>query len=202
MTARVPRGQARRRLLDQALRLFREKGYGATSVDDLCAAAGVTKGAFFHSFPNKQALGCAAMQHWAEVTDGLFDHADYHAHPDPLDRVLAYLDLRRDLVRGKAAEYTCVAGTVVQEIHATHPAIRQAAGQTIRGGAGHVEADLALALTRHPVPGISAESLSLHVQAVIQGALVMAKSQDDPALAVQSVDHLARYIRLLFGRAE
>ena len=53
-------GTARRKLLDSALRLIRAQGYSATSVDDLCAAAGVTKGAFFHHFKSKEELGVAA----------------------------------------------------------------------------------------------------------------------------------------------
>ncbi len=197
---RAPRGTARGRILDAALRLIREKGFGATSVDDLCAAAGVTKGAFFHHFDSKEALGVAAIEHWSAVTGGLFAAADYHRRPDAVDRVLAYLELRKDLAAGTAGEYSCVAGTTVQEIHATSPAMRAAAAATIRGGAGHILADLEAALAEHPVPGVTAESLALHVQAAIQGGIILAKAADDPAALRDSIDHLARYVRLLFGR--
>ncbi len=44
-----------------------------------------------------------------------------------------------------------------------------------------------------------AESLARHTQTVIQGAFVLAKAGNDPALARESLDHLDRYIRLLFG---
>jgi TetR/AcrR family transcriptional repressor of nem operon len=47
---------ARDRLLDASLRLVRERGYNATSVDEFCQAAGVTKGAFFHHFRSKEEL--------------------------------------------------------------------------------------------------------------------------------------------------
>ena len=63
---------ARERLLLAAFGLIRSKGFNATSVDDLCAAAGVTKGAFFHHFPSKEALGAAAATHWAAVTAPMF----------------------------------------------------------------------------------------------------------------------------------
>ena len=53
---------ARERLLQAAFTLLRTRGFTATSVDDLCAAAGVTKGAFFHHFPSKEALGVAASR--------------------------------------------------------------------------------------------------------------------------------------------
>src|ERR1700709_1328619 len=91
---------ARTRLLDAALRIVREKGFHATTVDELCAAAGVTKGAFFHHFRSKEDLGVAAAQHWSKVTSGLFAEAPYHAPDDPFDRVMGYLDFRSALIRG------------------------------------------------------------------------------------------------------
>lgn len=200
--AEKSRADARHALLNAALYLFRAKGYAATTVDDLCTAAGVTKGAFFHHFPTKETFGIAAVEHWSEVTSVLFAAADYHHHPDPLDRVLAYLEFRKDLLQGSAAEYSCVAGTTVQEIHATHPAIRDAADACIRGGAEHVERNLEEVLTRHPIPGVTAHGLALHTQAVIQGAIVVAKARDDTEVARESIDHLAEYLRLLFGRPQ
>lgn len=190
---------ARRRLLDAALQLFREKGYNATTVDELCAAAGVTKGAFFHHFRSKEALGIAAVDHWSEVTSALFASADYHRHDHPLDRVLAYLDLRADLVQGSAAEFSCVAGTTVQEIHASHPAIRDAADRSILGGAAHIEAHLEELLAQCPVTNLTAHGLALHIQSVIQGAFVIAKARNDRTMVHAELAHLRRYLELLFA---
>ena len=44
------------------------------------------------------------------------------------------------------------------------------------------------------------ESLALFTQAVIQGAFVLAKAKHEPAVAAASLDHLKRYLALLFGR--
>src|ERR1700752_3551780 len=78
------------KLLNAALTAIRAKGYTATTVDDICEAAGVTKGAFFHHFKRKEDLAVEAAKHWGTITSGLFASAPYRALTDPLDRGLAY----------------------------------------------------------------------------------------------------------------
>lgn len=194
---------ARERILDAAFRVVREKGYAAASVDDLCRAAGVTKGAFFHHFPSKEAAAVAAADRWSQTTGAFFADAPYHAHPDPLDRVLGYLDFRRAILAGGVPEFTCLVGTMVQEAYGTAPAIREACDASITGHAAVLARDIALAMEAHGIrdPGWTAESLALHTQAVLQGAFVLAKARGGPTVAADSIDHLKRYVALLFGRA-
>ena len=197
---RVPRGEARARLIEAGRSLVRRQGFAATSVDDLCAAAGVTKGAFFHHFASKEALGVALVRDWTETTGAMFAAHPYNAAPDPLDRVFAYIDLRRSLLEMPLPEFTCVAGTTVQETYLTAPAIREAAADSLASGADHVRAHLAQALAAHPVPGVSADSLARFFQVVVQGGIILAKAAGDAAPAREALDHLERYLRLLFGR--
>ncbi len=197
---RVPRGEARARLIAAGRSLVRHKGFSATSVDDLCVAAGVTKGAFFHHFPTKEALGVALVDDWTVTTGAMFAAHDYNDRDDPLDRVFAYLDLRRALLDQPMAEFSCVAGTTVQEVYETAPSIRDAAGRSIRSGADHVHAHLAKALARHPLPGVTADSLARQFQVATQGGIILAKASNDPGQAREAFDHLERYLRLLFQR--
>jgi TetR/AcrR family transcriptional repressor of nem operon len=202
-TARQPpKAGARQKLLDAALSLIREKGYAATSLDELCARAGVTKGAFFHHFESKEALAVAAANHWSAMTDAFFAAAPYHKHSDPLERVLGYLDFRKAILKGEVAEFTCLVGTMVQEIYATYPDIRAACEASISGHAAKIQADIAEAMKRHGIRARwTAESLALHTQAVLQGAFILAKARGDAAIAEASIAHLRRYIELLFKPA-
>ena len=197
----TPSGGARSKLLNAAIAIIRQKGYAATSVDELCAWAGVTKGAFFHHFPSKDSLAVAAANHWSELSDALFAASPYHQFDDPLDRVLGYLDFRKALLRGDVAEFTCLAGTMVQEAYLTHPDIRHACDACIGGHAAKVESDIAEAMKLYQlVTPWTAESLALHTQAVLQGAFILAKAKGSAAVVEASIDHLRRYIELLFRR--
>ena len=191
---------AKGKLLDAALSVIRTKGFSATTVDDLCAAAGVTKGAFFHHFKSKEELGVAAADHWSKTTAALFAGAAYHDRPDPLDRVLGYVEFRKALLRGGVPEFTCLVGTMVQETYDTAPAIRDACDRSISGHAATLEADIEAAMqARGMSPDWTAKSLALHTQAVLQGAFILAKAKGGPEIAADTVDHLVRYLTLLFA---
>lgn len=197
---RVPRGEARARLIEAARSLVRHKGFAATSVDDLCAAAGVTKGAFFHHFASKEALGVALIDDWTAMTGTMFAQHPYNFLSDPLDRVLGYLDLRREILGQPLPDFSCVAGTTVQEAYESSPPIRAAAERSIRSGFEHVLPHLRAALAAHPVPGVTAESLAQQFQVATQGGIILAKALNSSAPAREAFDHLERYLRLLFGR--
>lgn len=197
----MPRGEARARLIDAARSLIRQRGFAATSVDDLCAAAGVTKGAFFHHFASKEALGVALVEDWTVMTGAMFAAHPYNTLPDPLDRVFGYIDLRRELLGQPLLDFSCVAGTTVQETYESSPPIREAAERSIRSGFAHVQPHLEAALAAHPVPGVTAESLAQQFQIATQGGIILAKALNDAAPARAAFDHLERYLRLLFGRS-
>lgn len=199
----LARGSAKAALLQAALTVFREKGYAATSVDDICRAAGRTKGSFFYHFASKEALAVAAAAHWTETTSAFFAAAAYQQTADPLERLLGYLAFRQAILAGALPEFTCLVGTMVQEVYGTSPEIRDACAGSIFGHAESLEATIAAAMAARGLGGSwTAASLARHTQAVIQGAFILAKAAGGPAVAAESLDHLSRYVRLLFNEPE
>ncbi len=192
--------ESKARILDAAMHVIRAKGYAATTIDDLCAAAGLTKGSFFHHFKSKEELALAAAEHFSAMAEGLFRSAPYRALPDPRDRVLGYVDFRAAILRGELPEFTCLLGTMVQETYQTHPAIRRACERHISAHAALVAKDIALAKRMYaPRAKWSAESLALFTQAVLQGAFVLAKAKDGPEVAEVCIGHLRRYLLTQLG---
>lgn len=194
----TPQPDARTRLLQAALRLVRMKGWAATSVDELCLAAGITKGSFFHHFKTKEALGAAAAAYWGTSTAAMFAAAPYHAPADPAQRVLAYIDFRAALLADDLAACTCFAGTLVQETWATSPAMREACGTAITAHAATLEADIEAARPKHA--DWDAAGLALFTQTVLQGAFVLAKATGSVETAREQVGHLRRYVEMLISK--
>jgi TetR/AcrR family transcriptional repressor of nem operon len=191
--------QSKTKLLDATIKLVRTKGYTATRVEDVCAEAGVTKGSFFHHFKGKDDLAMAALEHWKAGTSELFGNAPYHRLADPLDRVFAYLDFRKAMLTGDLPEFTCFVGTMVQEMYSTNPQIRAECESSICRHAQRLEPDIDEAIRKYSVAeGVTAAGLALHMQCVIQGAFILAKATQSAAVAADSIDHLRRYVALLF----
>jgi TetR/AcrR family transcriptional repressor of nem operon len=197
------RRNARTKLIDAAHMLVRRKGYAATSVDEICAAAGVSKGAFFHHFASKEALGVSAAEQWTARAALLFELPPHTKLEDPLDRLLGHIDMRMAMIEGPADGFTCFVGTMVQESFATSEALRAASEASITAYCEALSVDIQAAIDRHGIGnGVTTMSLAWHIQAVLQGAFVIAKATDDPELARDSVAHLKHYVAMLFNRKE
>ena len=194
-----PQHESKIRLLDATLRVVRAKGYSATRIEDVCAEAGLTKGSFFHHFKSKEDLALSAVAHWDAKTSAFFATAPYRDPADPLSRVIAYIEFRKAILTGDLPDFTCFLGTIVQEGYRTHPDLAAACERSISGHAKTLEADIRAAMREHAAPsGWTAESLALHFQAVIQGSFILAKAKGNAAAAAESLEHLKRYVELLF----
>ena len=189
------------RLLDAALHIIRTKGYAATTVDDICHEAGVTKGSFFHHLKSKDDLALAAVAHWRAMTEGFFASAPYHKPQDPLDRLLGYVDFRAAILTGELPDYTCLLGTLIQETYDTHPVIRTACDQALSSHVAELTRDIEAAKQLYaPTASWTPESVGTFMQAVLQGSFIFAKARQGPEVATECIQHLRRYLQMLFPR--
>ncbi len=200
MTSQKPH-ESKTKLLNAAFHAIRSKGYAATTVEDICEEAGVTKGSFFHHFKSKDELALSAAAYWGTITEGFFASAPYHQPSDPLERLLGYIDFRGEILQGELHDYTCLLGTLVQETYATHPEIRAACDLVLSSHITFLTRDVEEAKQLY-APGASwdAKSVGYFIQSVLQGAFIFAKAKQSPKVVHESLVHLRRYLGMLFNQ--
>ena len=190
---------SRQKFIQAAIALVREQGYAATSVDDICTRAGIGKGSFFHHFKSKEELLLASIEHWNAFTAEAFRTAPYRGLADPRDRVLGYVELRIELLDRPIAEFSCLLGTLVQEVYASHPALLAACDGAMSAHIDELVEDIAAARALYaPDAEWSAESLGYFIQAALQGSFIYAKARSGPDVARSDLAHLKRYLETLF----
>src|SRR5262245_40063594 len=101
---------AKEKLMCSASELIRRNGYVATSVDDVCVAAGVTKGAFFHYFPSKEALAQACLEQWDAQTMEMLQSAPFQAASDPMQKLAGCMDFFISAFSNPRTLKSCLAG--------------------------------------------------------------------------------------------
>lgn len=194
---------ARCRLLDAAERLMCAHGYAATTVDEICAAARLTKGSFFHYFDNKEDLGRQLLERFCERSVTEFRQA-LAGERDPLKRVYAHIDHAVQMAKECAGQRGCLLGAFAQELSESHPAMRSQCAKAFSAWAEGLKKDLdAAKAAQRPRAAIDTRSLAEHFIAVLEGSKILAKATEDPRIEARSLQHFKRYVQTLFetGRA-
>ena len=65
--------ETRTKITEAAIKLFSNTGYNKASVDEICAEAGISKGAFYHHFKSKQELFLALLDGWLQAIDNAIE---------------------------------------------------------------------------------------------------------------------------------
>ena len=191
---------ARERLIGAGTDLFRRQGYVATSVDQICAGAGVSKGSFFHHFGSKEELATECLRAWDEAVARLQEAAAGEAGGDPIDRARRFMDAMVVRFADPSGYPSCLAGTTAQEVAETHPTLRDAANACFVNASGRFKTLLDDAFATGPLEVETAE-LSMLWSATLQGALVLAKASGDASCIPRSLAHVSRYIAALLEEA-
>ena len=172
--------EKKRKLIDATVRLMLRQGFSATTVDQVCDEAGVTKGSFFHYFATKEQICRAAMDAWAAGWAGILSTAGFDQIADPLDRLHRLFDVMAGTYLNPERDTGCLIGTVAQEVAASNRALGDRCEQHLDAWAEGVRRMLSDAKRAHP-PKIDfdPDSVAGLMLSLVQGSLLVAKTRQD-----------------------
>jgi TetR/AcrR family transcriptional repressor of nem operon len=190
----------REKILRAAAQLFALKGYHDAKLEELLATAQVTKGAFFHHFPNREDLGFAVLDwHMAErraVLDGIEQELPPVNEADPLERVFRRLDAIQEMVRRRdGRKGGCVIGNMSTALSDCHDGFRIRLAQCFDEMANdflpHLEAK---ARQVRPRRETDMSELARYIVTVIEGAIMQGRTLGDAKLLPRQLAYLKQHL--------
>ena len=184
----------RDKLLDAAQELMLSKGFAATTVDDICEAAELTKGSFFHYFESKDALGKQLLERFCAQGEQL--HASFcQSETDPLKRVYSYIDSAIKMAKDPMNK-GCLLGLFAQELCDTNPQIQEACKKGFDAWAKGFGNELAKAKAAYaPHASFDPRELADHLIAVMEGSMILGKVRRNMSVMAKNLEHFKAYVR-------
>lgn len=176
---------AKERLMDASTTLTWQMGYNAVTVDAICERAGVKKGSFYHFFKSKADLAIAAMENaWQTRSRPSLD-ATFSVSVPPLERIKRYFEYlyQRQIDEMKetgGCALGCPFFSIGMESGGLEPEVWHASQQYVKRKRKYLEAAIRDAQAEGSVEISSVEEAVQGLQALMEGALALARVQNDP----------------------
>ena len=205
LETRTGKGEAtRERILEIAEASVLAKGFGATSIDEVIAEAGLTKSGFFYHFKDKNALAREMVSRYVATNDRLFDEIFARGHQlsdDPLQAFLISLKLLAetmgDLPNGHPG---CLIASICYQERLFDREVRELMAQSVRGWNARFRNILdGIALVHPPREPVDLDDLADMLSCVIDGGIIMSKSLNDQSRLERQILLYRSCIKLMFA---
>lgn len=199
------KGEAtRERILEIAEAAVLAKGFGATSIDEVIAEAGLTKSGFFYHFKDKNALAREMVRRYVETNDKLFD--DIFARgaelsDDPLQAFLISLkllaEIMADLPNGHPG---CLIASICYQERLFDREVRDLTAQSVRGWNARFRAIFeGIAAVHPPREPIDLDDLAEMMSCIVDGGIIMSKTLNDPRRLERQILAFRTCVKLIFS---
>jgi TetR/AcrR family transcriptional repressor of nem operon len=195
----------RTRILDAAQAMILERGFAGVSLDQIIQGLGLTKGAFFHHFRNKNDLARTLIRRYSDQGVELFNSTLARAKrlsDDPLQQFLLLVGLYEELFDGLAEPYPgCLLASYVYELQQFDGETRAIINIEFELSRRELTKLLRATMAKYPPRRqIDAQSLADGFMSVLEGAFILSKSLNEPDITAQQLRHYKTYVELLFRR--
>ena len=190
--------ESQERLILATQALILRQGYTATTIDQICAEAGLTKGSFFHHFANKEAIGSAAIDAWGAMGTRLYSAAWSDPAMDPLTQLNRMFDIMISFTKGEDP-CACVIGMMSQELAQSHPELAALCAKHLDDWTSHVARMLDAAKKRHkPAKPFDSQRVGWFLNSIWQGSMLIGKVRQKPQTIVDNLEQARAYVAALF----
>ncbi|MBR0824996.1 TetR/AcrR family transcriptional regulator [Bradyrhizobium manausense] len=199
------KGEAtRERILEIAEAAVLAKGFGATSIDEVIAEAGLTKSGFFYHFKDKSALAREMLRRYVETNDRLFDEIFRRGRElsdDPLQSFLISLkllaEIMADLPNGHPG---CLIASICYQERLFDREVRDLTTRSVRSWNAHFRGILdGIAAVYPPREEIDLDDLAEMISCVVDGAIIMSKTLNDPKRLERQILLFRSCVKLAFA---
>ncbi|TIW39438.1 MAG: TetR/AcrR family transcriptional regulator [Mesorhizobium sp.] len=198
--------ETRERILEIAEASVLAKGFGATSIEEVIAEAGITKSGFFYHFKDKNELARALMLRYIEENDRIFDdvfHRGRQLSDDPLQSFLITLkllaELMGDLPNGHPG---CLIATFTYQERLFDRTVRDIAASAVRSWNGRFRDALNEIASVYPArKGMDLDDVAIMFSCVIDGGIIMSRGLGDPRVLERQILAFRSVVKMLFAPA-
>jgi AcrR family transcriptional regulator len=189
--------------MDIAQESILAKGFDATSIEEIVAAADVTRSGFFYHFADKNALALALIERHIEIEDQIFDNLwarAWELSDDPLQRVLIGFKLLAELLEDMQTGHPgCLVATAAYQDRLFNQAVRDANRRAVLGWRQRFREMFEQIAEKYPPQDeVGFDALADFVSTVVEGGIVMAKALGEPRMTAGQILLLRQYVKLLF----
>jgi TetR/AcrR family transcriptional regulator, transcriptional repressor for nem operon len=202
--ARTKGERTRERIMDVAYQAIIEKGFAATSIEELVEAAGITKSGFFYHFRDKNDMARQLFERFLVEDEAIFDTLETRARElsdDPLQSLLILLNLYAQMMDDRDALHPgCMVATVTYQERIFDPALKQMNVEYLLRMRERFARWFAEILEQSsPTIAIDMDALADHLTVVVEGAIVQSKALNDLSVIGAQVRLFRSYVKLIFG---
>ena len=197
------RGQTRERILDVATTAVLEKGFAATSIEELIVEVGITKSGFFYHFKDKSALAHALLERYIAqeevLLDQLFDRAN-ELHDDPLHAFLIGLKLFEEMMADLPGMHPgCLIAAFCYQDQLFDQKVRDLNSDAVLRWRRRFRDQLNLIVARYPpkLP-VDLDALADMVSALVDGGIILSKAAKEREVLPAQVKLYRQFVQSVF----
>lgn len=181
-------------IIEKTAPVFNAKGYAGTSLNDMIAVTGLTKGSIYGNFDNKDAVALAAFEYNFRLVM-VYIKNEMDKHPSYIDKLLVYPHTYRKYNKLPFLKNGCPVANTSTEADDTHAALKEKASAAISYWRGAVERQLKAGINSGEIKASTdVTQFSAVLTALVQGAVLHAKASGKMPYLNAAMDYLEKII--------